>query len=198
MSPEIDERVDVVIERVLGCHVQNLMKKDVRLQRSHEEKRRGSRIAHAQNAGFLRAPEVVRDDRQAASRRRIRVARIERQNDRRLRARVHVDSEILGQRPSDERHELLRHVAEDDSGIGVRVNRRQLNDERGNRERLRAHRRTEQRLLRRVMTQDRGCGHFQLSTDVGQRRLLESLRCEDAARGVQEMRGTDRRRPAHL
>jgi len=72
LGPQLDERVDVLAERVLRRHVQDLVDEDIRLERSHEEQRRGTRVADADDARLGRAAEVAFHDAQAAARRAVR------------------------------------------------------------------------------------------------------------------------------
>jgi len=109
MRPEIDERVDVLIDGI-GRDVHEVMEKDVRLHRAHEEARGGARIVDANHAGFVRAAEVVLDDPDAAPGRAVFVAG--------LRAHVHEDGDVLREDALRERDELLGDAAEDDARIG--------------------------------------------------------------------------------
>jgi hypothetical protein len=178
--------------------VKYLMNEDVRLERTHEEKGRGARIAHAQHACRLGALEVLRHDLQPAPRRRIRVARVERQNDRCLGAREHVDGKVLGERPLHERHELLGQPAKNDARIGRRIRGGQLEDELRDFDTPRLHGRGEERLLAGVMTED-GCGRYlHLPGDVGERRGLEALVGEYPPRGLEKAITLNDCRPAHL
>ena len=78
------------------------------------------------------------------------------------------------------------------------LDRSELEDERRNSESLRLHRSREERLLGGEMPQDGRGRDLQLGPDIGERRLLESFRCEHAAGGVEEILGADCRRPSHL
>src|SRR5437016_10837142 len=118
VGPEVDEGVDVVVQRIrLRRDVEDVVKEDVRLQRAHEEEGGGARFFHMQDAGLGGAAEVVGDDAEAAARRGVVVADVEGENDRRLRAAVHVDGEVLGDRAGDEGDELLGQAAKHDARI---------------------------------------------------------------------------------
>jgi hypothetical protein len=198
VGPEIDECVDELIERVFRAHVKNLMNEHVRLQGPHEEQRRGPRIAHTENAGLGGATEVLGHDLQSATRRCICVARIERQHDRRLTARIHVDSKILRECALHERDELLCQIAQHLPRILRGVNGGEIEHERRHRERMRPHRSGEQGLLCRVVAKNGRSGDLQLGPDVGERCLLEAFRSKDATRGVEHFLAVDRRWAAHL
>jgi hypothetical protein len=174
------------------------MDEDVRLQRSHEQKRCCAGIANVQSAGGFGAAEVLGDNLETLARRRVRVARIEWQDDRSLRAGEHVYGEVLGKRPLHERNELLSETSQDDAGIRRRINLRQLQDERRNRDASRRHRCREQRVFCREVPKHRGRRHVQLTSDVGQRRGLESLVREDLPGGVQQAVALNDGRASHL
>jgi len=169
MGPKIDEGVDVVVQRVrLRRDVEDLVKEDVRLQRSHEEKRGGARVRHAHDAGLGGAAEVVGHDAEAAARRRVVVADVEGQDDRRLRAPVHVDGEVLGDRAGDEGDELLGEASQHDAWILGAADGLQPDDAGRQLDVPRAHRGGEERLLRGDVAEDRGGGDLQLGRDVGE------------------------------
>src|SRR5216683_737675 len=64
--PEIDESVDVAVERIrLRCNFQDVVHEDVRLQGTHEQDGGGARIAAADHPRVHGAAEVVADDHQA-------------------------------------------------------------------------------------------------------------------------------------
>lgn len=173
------------------------MEKDVGLQRSHEEQRRGARVFDAQDAGLGGAAEVVGDDAQAAARRRVLGTDVERQHDRRLRAAVHVDGEVLGDGVGDEGNELFGEAAENDARILRAAGDLQLDDGRRKLDVPRAHGRGEESLLRMRVAEEGGGGDAELVSDVGERGGLETFRGEDAAGSLEEAFTGDRRRPAH-
>jgi hypothetical protein len=94
-----------------------VVKEDVRLQRAHKKEGGGARFFHVQDAGLGGAAEVVGDDAEAAARRGVVVADVEGKDDRRLRAAVHVDGEVLGDGAGDEGDELLGQAAKHDARI---------------------------------------------------------------------------------
>jgi hypothetical protein len=173
------------------------VKEDVRLQRSHEEERGGARVLHPDDAGLGGAAEVVGDDGQAAARRRVFAADVEGKDDRRLRAAVHVDGEVLGDGAGDERHELLGQAAEDDARILGAAGGLQPDDARRQLDVARAHGRSEEGLLGRDVAQHRGRRDLQLGRDVGEGGGLEAFGGEDAARGLEELLAGDGRWTAH-
>jgi hypothetical protein len=173
------------------------VKEDVRLQRSHEEERGGARVLHADDAGFDGAAEVVGDDGQAAARRRVVVADVEGQDDRRLRAAVHVDGEVLGDGAGDEGDELLGQPTQDNARVLGAARGLQPDDARRQLDVPRAHGRGEEGLFRRDVAEDGGGRDLELGGDVGERSGLEAFRSEDAACGLEELLACDRRRPAH-
>jgi len=70
--PEIDESVDVAVERIrLRCDFQDVVHEDVRLQGTHEQDGGSARIAAANHARIHGAAKVVADDHQAAARRAV-------------------------------------------------------------------------------------------------------------------------------
>ena len=100
------------------------------MQRSDEEARGGARIVDGDDAGLRGAAEVRLDDANAAARRAVVAGRIERRDEQRaLRARVHVDDDVLGDDAARERNELLGNAAQDESRVFRRIDGRQLHDE---------------------------------------------------------------------
>lgn len=119
------------------------MDEHVRLEGAHEDERRGAGIADAQNARRLRSLEVLRDDLQAAAGRRVGIARVERQNDRGLRAGKHVDGEVLRERALDEGHELLGDMTQHHARVGRGIDCGEVEDELRNLDAARLHGRGE-------------------------------------------------------
>jgi hypothetical protein len=77
--PQIDELIDVAVERILfRKNVQDAVHDHVRLQRAHEKQRAAARVAAPDHAGFHRPAEVVRDNRESATRRAVGSIGIER------------------------------------------------------------------------------------------------------------------------
>src|SRR5438094_9501361 len=118
VGPEVDEGVDVVVQRIrLRRNVEDVVKENVRLQRAHEEEGGGARFFHVQDAGLGGAAEVVGDDAEAAARRGVVVADVEGKDDRRLRAPVHVDGQVLGDRAGNKGDELLGQASQHDARV---------------------------------------------------------------------------------
>jgi hypothetical protein len=77
--PQIDERIDVAVERIrFWCDFEDAMHHHVRLQRAHEEECCRARIAAPDHARMHGTAEVVADNGQAAPRRAVGGAGIER------------------------------------------------------------------------------------------------------------------------
>jgi hypothetical protein len=173
------------------------MEEDVRLQRAHEEQRGGARVLDADDAGLGGAAEVVGDDAEAAARRRILGADVEGEDDRGLRAAVHVDGEVLGDGVRDEGNELLGEPAQHDARVLGAARGLKMDDRGGQLDVARAHGRGEEGLLRLGVAKERRGRDVQLGSDVGERRGFEALRGEDAAGGLEDELAGDGRRAAH-
>jgi hypothetical protein len=79
VRPQIDERIDVAVERIrFGCDFEDVMHHHIRLQGAHEEECCRARVAAPDHAGIHGTPEVVANDGQAAPRRTVGSAGIER------------------------------------------------------------------------------------------------------------------------
>ena len=114
--PHIDQSVDVVGERISRFDgSQYLMKEDVRQKRSHEEKSRSARVLDADDAGFMSSTEVAGHDLQAASRRTVIVAGVERDDERQIGLLVHAQHEVLHDRRAGKRHPFFRDTSADDA-----------------------------------------------------------------------------------
>jgi len=174
------------------------MEEDVGLQRSHEEERRGARISDAERTGRRGALKVVGDRRQGTTRRTRFVARVERKNDRRARALMHVHRDVFADRLLQEWDGLLRHPAKNDSRIRGGIGRRQFQNELRSRHARGPHRLREEGLLAGGVTEQRGRRDLQLRRDIGQGGRFESLLGEDPPSGFQELLALDRRGTAHL
>lgn len=173
------------------------MQKDVGLERSHEEQRGGARIANAQHAGGGGAAEVAGDDAQSAARRRVVALGVERQDERRLRAVVHVDGKVLRDGGLREGDESLGDLAQDDARIGGGVDGLQRGDEIGHANLAAANGGDEELVLRACVAEDRGGCDAQLRSDVGERGRFVALGHEDAAGGVEDLLAGDPRWAAH-
>ena len=174
-----------------------MVKEDVRLQRAHEEEGGGARFFHLQDAGLGGAAEVVGDDAEAAARRGVVVADVEGADDRRLRAAVHVDGEVLGDRAGDEGDELLGQAAKHDARIFGAAGGLEADDTGRQLDVPRAHGGGKEGLLGGNMAKDRGGGDAELGGDVGERGGFEALLGKDAPRRFQKAFTGDRRRTAH-
>jgi hypothetical protein len=193
--PELDQRVDELREGVLGDQVEDLVQRHVRVERPHEEERRGARIVDAHAAGRGGAGEVVRDDRDAAAGRAVGRVGVER-HDERPRPPVHVDDDVLGDALLGERHEPLREAAQHGARVVLRgVHTLELGDERWN---APTHRGEEERLLRAEVPEDGRRRDAELAGDVGERRAVEALRRERLARRREDLIAADPRGSAHL
>lgn len=135
---------------------------------------------------FHCTPEIVGDDDQPAAGRAVGRFRIERNNDR-AGLLVHVDGDVLADDFLDERNELLGDPPQHPARIRAGIDVLQLDDERRRPRQPGAHRCAKEVLLRSGMTQDGGGSDVQLAGDVRERRRIEALRREDAARGLQEL-----------
>ena len=174
-----------------------MVKEDIGLQRAHEKERGGARFFHVQHAGLGGAAEVVGDDAETASRRRVVVADVEGEDDRGLRPPVHVDGEVLGDCAGDEGDELLRQAAQHDARILGAADSLEADDAGRQLDVPRAHGRGEESLLGGEVAEDGGGGDVELGGDVGEGGGLEALRGKDAAGGLEEAFAGDRRRTAH-
>lgn len=173
------------------------MNEDVRQQRAHEEERRRTRISDLNDTGFFRAPEIARHDFETTPRRTVFSARIERNDERRIRACVHTDHEMLDDRRARERHPLFRDAPKDDTRVRRGIDGLQVDDALRQRD-VRVHRRFEQRLLGVEVPQDRRRGDPKLAGDVRQRRRREAFQGEDGPCAPEDLLAADSRRPAHL
>ena len=195
MTPQVDERVDVVVERIGRRDVQDPVQKDVRLERPHEEQRRRARVANADDARLGGAAEVALDDVQAAAGRTVGGLGVERDDERGL--GVHVDRDVQADHFLGEGDELLGDAAQHEARVGARVNLLQVGDD-GRQAAAAGHGLEEELLLRLDVAQERGGGDAELSGDVGQGGVAETLGGEDAAGDVQEPIAGDGGRASHL
>ena len=189
VRPEIDERVDVRVDGIRR-NVQHVMQKHVRVNRSHEESRRRTRISEANHACLGGAAEVVLDDLDAAARRTVFALC--------QRTRVHEDDDVLREDMLCERDELLGDAPQNDARVGRGcVDRRQLHDE-WRRLDGQMHCLGEESVLRPNVTKDRRRRDVQFAGDISQRRPFKAFLGEDASRHGEQLVSRDRRRPAHL
>ena len=150
------------------------------------------------DARLLRAAKVFGDDLQPTPRRRFGIARIERQNDRSLRTREHVDRKVLRECSLHKGNELLGEPAENNRRVRGRVDGRKFENERGDHDALGTHRRGEEGLLAWKMPQDGCSGDVQFAGDIRERRGLEPFARKDAPRRFKQPVSLDDRRAAHL
>ena len=90
VRPEVEQRVDVSVERIDRRQPHQLVKNDVRMQRSDEKQSRRLRIGDADRSRLASTAEVVDEDRDAASRWIARVVGSEGQDESRMRSLVHL------------------------------------------------------------------------------------------------------------
>lgn len=145
----------------------------------------------------MSSPEVVGDDRQAATRRAVLVIRMEGKSDGGTRLRVNRDSDVLRDGRRGKWDPALRDGSQNDAGIGAGINRLQIDDALRQRDRG-PHRGVEQLLLRCEVTQDSRRRDAELAGDVGESRGAEARRGEAAPAGVEDLVAGDGRWAAHL
>jgi hypothetical protein len=145
----------------------------------------------------MRSTEVAGNDLQPASRRTVIVARVERDDERRIGPLVHAQHEVLNDRRAGERHPFFRDTSQDNARIGSGVDMVEVGDARGQLN-VAVHRKIEQGLLGIEMTQNRRGRDVQLSRDIGERRRREALLREDFACSLEDLLTMDEWRPAHL
>lgn len=197
-SPDLEQSVDVVGERINRFDgSQYVVEENVRQERAHEEKCGGPRILDADDAGFMSSIEVAGNDHQPASRRAVIVARIERDDERRVRLLVHAEHEVLADGCPGERHPFFRDAPEDDAWIRRGVDVLEVGDARGQLN-VAVHRRVEEGLLGIETAQDGGGGHMELSRDIRERGSGEALLREDLTCRMKDLVPMDEWRPAHL
>ena len=171
------------------------MNEHVGLELADEEQRHRARVAAADHARVHGAAEVVRRDAQPAPRRRFLLMRVER-NDERRRVHVHGDRRTDGR--GHERNELFGETAQHDARIGRRVDASEILDELRTGEGARAHRRREQLLLARAVTEDGRGRDVQRAGDVAEGGGGEAALGERGPGGVEDLIAGDARRAAHL
>ena len=197
-SPEVEECIDVVVEWIRrGDDFEYVMNEDVRQERPHEEQRRRTRILDSNDTGLTGAPEIARHDLQPAPGRTVLGPRIERHDQRRIRALVHAEHEMLHDRRPRERHPLLGHSAQNHPRVRRSVDALQIEDALRQLH-VRVHGRFEERLLGVEVPEDRRGSDAKLAGDVGQSGRGEALHREDAAGGQEDLLAADGGRPSHL
>lgn len=176
------------------------MNQHVRLERSHEEERRGVRVFRLDHARFDGALEVVGDDAQAAPRRTVVALWIEGDDQGGLaRALVHGHGDARADDPAHEGDESLGEPAEHDARILGGVGLQQLEDAARWTDQLTlVHRRVEEVLLGLEVAEDRRWGDGEAPGDVGEGRAVEAAGGECVTRGVEDLIAVDARLAAHL
>jgi hypothetical protein len=177
--------------------VHDVVDEHVRDQRAHEQQRRRTRILDVDDACVVRAAEVVRDDLQAAPRRTVLTARVERHHEGRVRALVHAEHDVLDDRLARERNPLFRYMPKDDARIRRRVDCFEVDNARRQFDTA-AHGRVEQRLLRLEVPEHRRRRDAEVGGDVGERGGREALLRERGARCLKDLLAADRRWTSHL
>ncbi len=174
-----------------------MVQEDVGLERSHEDEGGGARIADAHSAGLGGAAEVVGDDGQPAARRRVFLADVERDDERRARFLMRVDREVDADGFLNEGDELLGNVAKDGAGIGVIRHGDEVGHELRDLHPPAVHGGHEQLLFGAAVPQQRRRRDAELARNVGQRGGLEALLAEDPSSGLEQTFRRDRRRASH-
>lgn len=200
LRPEIDEGIDVGRERIrLGSDVEDVMQRDVRVQRAHEEQGRRAGLEGPDAPRLHRTPEVVGDRNQPAFRRTVRRLRVERHKQRPLRPAVHVDGDVLRHDALREGDEVLGNAAQHLARIAVgRIDVHEVENELRRRRHPALHRSQKQLLFGGEVAQDGGRRHAQDAGDVGERGRVEALLSEDAPSCLKQFVPCDARRPSHL
>lgn len=148
-SPELEERIDVLMQWVwLRKRVRDVMDEDKSGEGSHEEESGGTRIFDGDDAGVFGPGEVVGDDAKPAAGRSVVRGGIERNHQRRVTgAVIHLQRQVLRQRPLDERHPFGRDTPKHDPWVARCVGRGQVEDALGQRDGVPAHGRVEEILF---------------------------------------------------
>jgi hypothetical protein len=110
---------------------------------------------------------------------------------------MHINRDVFRDDLFHERDETLRDGAQDDARVGSSVDLCQLQDEIGGGRHPPSHRETEELLFRVDMAQHGSRRDAQLRCNIGERRPLEPLYCEDPPGGFKKLLSRDPRRPAH-
>lgn len=169
------------------------------MDRPHEKQCGRTGVEGPETPRLHGAPEVVADDGQTTARRAVAGFGIERHHQSPLRARVHVDGDVLGHDLLRERHELLCYPPEDVTRVGVRgIDVRQLDDEVRRPGHAALHGRAEEGLLRFEMPQHGRRGDAHGHGDVGQRGAIEALLAEDLPGRLKQLVSRDARWASHL
>lgn len=198
VGPEIDQRVDVVVERIRG-NAEDVVKQNVGVKRADEKPGGGAMIADANRPGIDGTFEILLHDADSTPRRRVFGLRIEWNDQRRvLRVAVHLDGERHRDHAANERDELRRHAPEHDARVVSGIGGRQSGDARRQFDRTIQHRLGEQCTLAGKVTEDRRGSDPHAGGDLREGRRLEALRGKTGAGALEKACPIDGRRPAHL
>lgn len=173
------------------------MNEDVSDERAHEHERSRFRVGDLDYAGLSCASEVVGNDSDASARRTVLRARFEWEQDCSSGAFVELDDHVLRDRLLSEGDPPLGQVSQDDARIGRSVDRLQVEDALGQRNR-RPHGLIEERLFRLEMPEHCGRRDTQLARDVRQGTGVEPLLREELPSRFEEQFAVDDRWPSHL
>ncbi|MEO8382061.1 MAG: hypothetical protein ABI779_20540 [Acidobacteriota bacterium] len=195
IGPEIDEGVDVLLERVGGGELEDLVDEDVGLELSEKEERERPRIDAADSAGFDGAAEVLAEDADGATGRDLFVVPVKGNDERRG---VHLHGDGRADHRVEERDHASCEVAQDRPGIGLGVEVGQGGDELRHDDGARAHGRAEEELFGCEVPQDGSGRDAESAGDVSERGRRKPPCGEGRARGVEDLIAADPRRPAHL
>lgn len=167
-GPDIEESIDVVGERICRFNgSKNLVKEDVREQRSHEQQRRRAGICDADHSRLMRPPKIAGDDLQTSPRRAVVVAGVERNDERGIRLLVHAQHEVLPDRRFREGNPFFGDAPQNHARIRGSVHVLQIGDACGQLN-VAVHRCVEQRLFGIEVPEDGGGGDSHLRRDVGE------------------------------
>lgn len=179
--------------------VQHLVDEDVGLEVAHEQEGQSARVAAPDRSRGHGVAKVGGDDLDRAARGDVFGLGIEGEDQPGLaRAHVHLHGDGGGDDALDEGNDLLGEAPQDDTRIGRRVGRGQLQERGRQRNLARAERGVEEMLLGAKVAQDRRRGDLQNLGDVGEGRRSESALGECGAGGEKDLIAGDARWPAHL
>ena len=173
------------------------MEKYIRVKGSHEQQRGGARVLHVHHAGRAGPAKVVAHDAKTLAWRRVPAAGVERDDERRLGATVHIDREVGPDGGLNDGDEMLCEVAKHLAGVGTRVYGGQLGDDLGQLDTCALHGHGEKLLLGTAAAEDGSGGDAQAPGDLGQSGSLEAALHEDCACGLDHLRAADQWRTSH-
>ena len=188
VDPQVENGVEIGIERIHRRHVEHLVNEHVRMQVGDEEQRRSARVTAADHAGLHGPREVIDHDAQPAARRALLRVRVERHHHRGLpRIAMHLHRDRCTDHPLHERHELLGEPAQHDPGVLRRIDCGQLLDVHRHAHTDRAHGGSEQGLLRREVPEHGRRRDADQGRNIRQRGAVEAFLREDAAGRVEKL-----------